>query len=151
MYFNPRSPCGERLHVVQNELGITDLNPRSPCGERLCGGHAMRTGNHFNPRSPCGERPVLPGYDEEHLAISIHAPHAGSDRFRVTRTRTKSDFNPRSPCGERPRHSLQMMLPSASFQSTLPMRGATAQRRPTGTAGFISIHAPHAGSDILLL
>ena len=34
-YFNPRSPCGERLRS-----GVSEVNPR-----------------YFNPRSPCGERP----------------------------------------------------------------------------------------------
>ena len=35
-YFNPRSPCGERLGTafVQQSL-CRDFNPRSPCGERL--------------------------------------------------------------------------------------------------------------------
>ena len=33
------------------------------------------------------------------------------------------------------------------FQSTLPMRGATALRCGDWIADDISIHAPHAGSD----
>ena len=58
------------------------------------------------------------------MAISIHAPRAGSDVTRVRPSR-------------RPRR----------FQSTLPVRGATAlwlwNRQPES----ISIHAPRAGSD----
>ena len=34
-YFNPRSPCGERLSFVLFALLLEDFNPRSPCGERL--------------------------------------------------------------------------------------------------------------------
>ena len=37
-YFNPRSPCGERLVVATRMDGSTE---------------------HFNPRSPCGERPAV--------------------------------------------------------------------------------------------
>ena len=81
---------------------------------------------NFNPRSPCGERPYSEVYVAATKKISIHAPHAGSD------IQTRGSL-------------LYTLL---LFQSTLPMRGATA--------GFlnslpvvidISIHAPHAGSD----
>ena len=33
-YFNPRSPCGERLVPLTAVCGCTNFNPRSPCGER---------------------------------------------------------------------------------------------------------------------
>ena len=35
LYFNPRSPCGERLTVKTILYGKDNFNPRSPCGERL--------------------------------------------------------------------------------------------------------------------
>ena len=56
--------------------------------------------------------------------ISIHAPHAGCDCAPV------SPFNPLN-----------------AFQSTHPMRGATAERLQVPQAVHISIHAPHAGCD----
>ena len=104
------------------------------------------------------------------LKISIHAPRAGSDIYRIPADTAVSpfqstlpvrgatvyddglgravvDFNPRSPCGERPAHAAAgclnfhisihapragsdpRILPSmylyTSFQSTLPVRGAT--------------------------
>ena len=34
-YFNPRSPCGERLRCIGVHNDKQDFNPRSPCGERL--------------------------------------------------------------------------------------------------------------------
>ena len=34
-YFNPRSPCGERLRLGPSSTYPRDFNPRSPCGERL--------------------------------------------------------------------------------------------------------------------
>ena len=80
--------------------------------------------------------------------ISIHTPHAGSDRYPTACTYYFSDFNPHSPCGERPGHrqrvqravQISIHTPHAGsdaggggggaahnkFQSTLPMRGATA-------------------------
>ena len=35
LYFNPRSPCGERLHKRRTVHTLCNFNPRSPCGERL--------------------------------------------------------------------------------------------------------------------
>ena len=80
-----------------------NFNPRSPCGERQ--GHGQTNGiqNDFNPRSPCGERPAGIVFVEEVFSISIHAPRAGSDLADVQNY-----------------HQL------AQFQSTLPVRGATA-------------------------
>ena len=79
--------------------------------------------------------------------ISIHAPHAGSDITADALNGPLTDFNPRSPCGERPGNSSNAIASTISihaphagsdntsleschvrykFQSTLPMRGATA-------------------------
>ena len=146
--FNPRSPCGER-------------RPRSTAGTScpLISIHAPRVGSdtggcisrlirwHFNPRSPCGERRRL---------------RSGFRFFQ-------HHFNPRSPCGER--HSgFGSCKISPTFQSTLPVWGATAGRgrpwkrpcdfNPRSPCGerrhdaaqvlvnnIISIHAPRVGSD----
>ena len=101
VYFNPRSPHGERRNYLSPDIGVYDFNPRSPHGERLLGEqvcgrqeistHAPRTGSdptatlwrashrHFNPRSPHGERQYLQSIIDS----------------------AESDFNPRSPHGER--------------------------------------------------
>ncbi len=80
------------------------------------------------------------------LVISIHAPHAGSDDQKVSTQIHTYDFNPRSPCGERRARSIPA-TPQLTFQSTLPMRGATIFVMLKGANMTISIHAPHAGSD----
>ena len=79
------------------------FNPRSPCGERLSDlGRRIKMLLDFNPRSPCGERPLI-------FPTIPPCPR---------------NFNPRSPCGERHVISIQQWV-FESFQSTLPMRGAT--------------------------
>ena len=61
---------------------------------------------YFNPHSPCGER-------------RLQSPY-GAD---------SDNFNPHSPCGER--HLRGTNTRSGElFQSTLPMRGATASQHP---------------------
>ena len=125
MYFNPRSPCGERRVMPLGCDYFCYFNPRSPCGERPKPTGRRWPHSNFNPRSPCGERhwPAMPGLRD--ISISIHAPRAGSDMgvptgvanlsvfqstlpvrgatdSRNSTRRPCPDFNPRSPCGERP-------------------------------------------------
>ena len=104
IYFNPRSPCGERH---KSTVPTTAL-PRFQSTLPMRGATPVR-----RPPRPCD-------------AISIHAPHAGSDWATA------------APC---PIITL--------FQSTLPMRGATSYDRYAGPGRPISIHAPHAGSDCI--
>ena len=79
----------------------------------------------FNPRAPCGARPFL-----------------------LSRKKKHGDFNPRAPCGAR-----QLPIRAASFrfrfQSTRPLRGATALAPASPLSCKISIHAPLAGRDRL--
>ena len=120
--------------------------------------HAPRTGSdsirsisdfislHFNPRSPHGERRFGKELLINWLVISIHAPRTGSDSETLAAEYNPIDFNPRSPHGERPR----VGIPSCNvdkFQSTLPARGATADRILSNMRQIISIHAPRTGSD----
>ena len=128
-----------------------NFNPRSPCGERLQYILVFwESFDYFNPRSPCGERHVSPWLEEyPDGTISIHAPRAGSDMIQKKRRKKWQNFNPRSPCGERrvpaicclsrarnfnPRSPcgerllfFSTVLVQILFQSTLPVRGATAR------------------------
>ena len=102
--------------------------------------------------------------------ISIHAPHARSDVTALTPFLTRLNFNPRSSCEERqrrytcmltmrhfnPRSSCEERLAAAKrsgrvekFQSTLLMRGATRRHSDGILNRCISIHAPHARSDVM--
>ena len=94
--------------------GATSGNNRLKLGEQ-----------NFNPRAPYGARPdtamVMANWD----TISIHAPHTGRDRRRLSGQRA-----------------------GIIFQSTRPIRGATYRIRRSGSSKSISIHAPHTGRDI---
>ena len=81
--FNPRFPCGERRtreRMRRNESSC--FNPRSPCGERPHYGAQRELSKCFNPRSPCGERHHKLDALMLNVAVSIHAPRAGSDVWR---------------------------------------------------------------------
>ena len=126
--FNPRAPCGARLagggayqtnpYAISihaplagrdcacycGGLVVRDFNPRAPCGaRRISARTAAHRDSNFNPRAPCGARqPRLTRFCRA-FRISIHAPLAGRDAL---------------PTGE-------PML-RRRFQSTRPLRGATA-------------------------
>ena len=154
LYFNPRSPRGERHAGVSIYEEGTAISIHAPLAGSDCqqgGGDAGNKQrfqstlpsrgatvvqlckatwayNNFNPRSPRGERPCCGKQTTRPLAY----------------------FNPRSPRGER-QHPEVFKRDGALFQSTLPSRGATFQTFKGTDVSFISIHAPLAGSDIAAL
>ena len=60
------------------------------------------------------------------INISIHASHAGCDGWTDTEPSYTSDFNPRIPCGMRRGSGSTLIACEQLFQSTHPMRDATA-------------------------
>ena len=146
--FNPRTPCGVRQQVSTQQQPTNYFNPRTPCGVRRSSSVLSFSRRcHFNQRTPCGVRPDVCILITLHVAISIHAPHAGCDPFKTVRSERlllfqsthpmrgatspsgmrltrRSNFNPRTPCGVR---RCQMFIKSNRLR--------------------ISIHAPHAGCD----
>ena len=166
--FNPRSSCEERLQAQEAPANQVNFNPRSSCEERL---HqpldkGQRTISIHAPHARSDD--ALRGFLQR-VDISIHAPHARSDLVESLDQLVKTDFNPRSSCEERrgsrdcvacgrnfnPRSSCEERLKHIElsddypkFQSTLLMRGATHTVLHPHQYGFISIHAPHARSDL---
>ena len=103
LYFNPRSPCGERQWLLGKSSHFAHFNPRSPCGERLLAVITTFCTYLISIHSPLvgSDLQVLTAYGA--TSISIHAPRVGSDEYQV----------------------LQLMA-MQTFQSTLPVWGATA-------------------------
>ena len=116
LYFNPRSPCGERrttpsygatAHRFQSTLSVWRATKRTRRrnGVLAISIHALRVESdssdskgkslppYFNPRSPCGE----PLREKFQSTLSVWRATA---KF-VTGQTILIDFNPRSPCGER--------------------------------------------------
>ena len=106
---------------------------------------------HFNPRAPCGARRCTSPGSPQAQRISILAPLAGRDARPGNRPSCQPDFNPRAPCGARQHppdgpvqlHGISILAPLAgrdfriayksflnlAFQSSRPLRGATAQSK----------------------
>ena len=123
-YFNPRSPCGERLELLSPLLTEREFQSTLP----VWGATASQIG--FSLVS----------------WISIHAPRVGSDSPASPTKTCPWDFNPRSPCGERPGLVWRLdQRPGISIHA--PRVGSDRETRLPVIVVVISIHAPRVGSD----
>ena len=124
------------------------FNPRSPCGERpvpVLHAHHMPRFQSTLPVWGATQRYIQHGRQG---AISIHAPRVGSDRRRPCTLSCSQYFNPRSPCGER-RWLIQLDGRIWQISIHAPRVGSDCEMSYIKLNGIISIHAPRVGSDFL--
>ena len=138
------------LRSVHQDSGTSYFNPRTPCGvRRQFPNGTLPTAASFQSMHPSrGATPFGRTTERLHVAISIHAPLAGCDQPARCSSRQGHHFNPRTPCGVRRLCPLSLLVligyfnprtPRGvrlreqnflrflvSFQSTHPLRGATA-------------------------
>ena len=103
-YFNPRSPCGERLIAVF----VSELNVAFQSTLPVRGATSLKT---------------VANVDD--FPISIHAPRAGSDTVNGENIEDVRQFQSTLPVRGATSRILSGRLVSNIFQSTLPVRGAT--------------------------
>ena len=126
-YFNPRSSCEERLVVAGGRVDAwkfqSTLLMRGATPARATCGILP----NFNPRSSCEERQAQ----------------------YITSSRCQSNFNPRSSCEER----LSIDFFTSPRLNDFNPRSSCEERRfdaaPPAQFPEISIHAPHARSDLM--
>ena len=128
-YFNPRAPRGARRVGVArlgDRLIISIHAPRE--GLDKCRQAHTSQADHFNPRAPRGARHGSAGRAAGSGDISIHAPHAGRDTRSLRNGASIAIFQSTRPmrgATAAPKQKALVLL----FQSTRPMRGATERRR----------------------
>ena len=77
------------------------FNPRAPCGARLHPKHDTHADDRISIHAPHAGRDIgIPNANTD-KRISIHAPHAGRDTYSLLKIGRTQDFNPRAPCGAR--------------------------------------------------
>ena len=151
--FNPRSPWGERQMLVAAVAGTAAFQSTLPVGGATRQPPLqLRHRLYFNPRSPWGERPpamqphndmytfqsTLPVGGATNLAagfrrigeISIHAPRGGSDRQGAVPLERGGVISIHAPRGGSDNHDPDAILLHKTFQSTLPVGGATGLAQP---------------------
>ena len=171
-HFNPRSSCEERRGSIPVNKTVTDFNPRSSCEERLRWCSAAASRGHFNPRSSCEERPASV---RTSCRTSYFNPRSSCEErqdkpgpkyqpiiFQSTllmRGATQSTrsigffliFQSTLLMRGATAASISFSSAPSRFQSTLLMRGATGHHAVVLVEADISIHAPHARSDLCRL
>ncbi len=126
--FNPRAPCGARRSRFSVAFPTeTHFNPRAPCGARPAAPpyRASSSQRDFNPRAPCGARQLKPSSSPLAFSISIHAPHAGRDGHYSRDGAMDKIFQSTRPMRGATAMYVDIHAPRRKFQSTRPMRGAT--------------------------
>ena len=112
--------------AVVAPLGISIHAPHAGRDTR-CPGWWPR-GFYFNPRAPCGaRRPDRLGIPGLHRYFNPRAPCGARRGFSAQLRNVRQYFNPRAPCGARLLRLRQLADCLQEFQSTRPMRGATAK------------------------
>ena len=81
------------------------------------------------------------------VQVSIHAPLAGRDLARVKTTKSSSLFQSTRPLRGATAAANVIERLTAEFQSTRPLRGATEAGNGILRIHRVSIHAPLAGRD----
>ncbi len=171
-HFNPRSPCGERRQLGQRPAhsqpefqstlpvwGATG-HPDQPAGNGHISIHAPRVGSDnlqvILDDNVATFQSTLPVWgatkDKDNLVgainISIHAPRVGSDLHRITAGLVDLAISIHAPRVGSDEIVLASSTSGSTFQSTLPVWGATNLPEDYWAAAFeISIHAPRVGSD----
>ena len=168
VYFNPRSPHGERrnmavraypekifqstlpargaTYVIQHSnAGDVYFNPRSPHGERHAQTNDYYATDPFQSTLPArGATPIrfINSTDE---IISIHAPRTGSDPTTGCLMRTTSRFQSTLPARGATKPWLKGMF-AIPFQSTLPARGATQKKQQVDDGKIFQSTLPARGA-----
>ena len=150
-YFNPRAPCGARRRLVQPGPSPRRFQSTRPVWGATPSPDSIRSWQLFQSTRPVWGATLFRVLMCSVTYISIHAPRVGRDTSDPKAQLVEQDFNPRAPCGAR-RALRETTLPptyfnprapcgarlkakhsplvSRLFQSTRPVWGATAYRRP---------------------
>ena len=133
--------------IFRGQAVLIYFNPRSPHGERPPFRRLVRPlRGDFNPRSPHGERPPASGRGRRCSGISTHAPRTGSDHAFGTAIQL-GDISTHAPRTGSDSAASVSTFASNVFQPTLPARGATLSTKCSRPDSLISTHAPRTGSD----
>ena len=128
-------------------MTILIFNPHSPYGERLLLADLKTKRHTFQSTLPMRGATGRTGWKIGSVLFQSTLPMRGATSDCLRTTRSRWNFNPHSPCGERLLLFVRMYF-GTLFQSTLPMRGATHVYALCRDFKDISIHTPHAGSDL---
>ena len=145
--FNPRAPYGARRPPNARQSSSICFNPRAPYGARHPRSGTLAKALLFQSTRPVRGATRLRWMSGMSEIVSIHAPRTGRDIITGGSSGAPTRFNPRAPYGAR-RSEAARRTRALWFQSTRPVRGATAHHMYPPPDQFVSIHAPRTGRDL---
>ena len=135
----------KRMRSTLEKRYDTDFNPRSPCRERPHRFRLARWSLAISTHAPHAGSDVRGEPEEVQQAISTHAPHAGSDEDGQ-RLRSPRAISTHAPHAGSDGPLLVTCGSLRNFNPRSPCGERRGGRCPL-LRGSISTHAPHAGSD----
>ena len=131
--------------------GLWHFNPRAPCGARLRRDVRRARRGLFQSTRPLRGATDFSPMLFRMAPISIHAPLAGRDTPNTGDPEHHVQFQSTRPLRGATFPYWARHRAFNTFQSTRPLRGATIATTRTAARLNISIHAPLAGRDIVLI
>ena len=127
MYFNPRSPCGERRNAPQRNTMTNTFQSTLP----VRGATNVRNVHcahffQFQSTLPVRGATRMMLEAQQGKAISIHAPRAGSDSSVARTAKNSTSISIHAPRAGSDYPLTAVGIAPKEFQSTLPVRGATS-------------------------
>ena len=146
--FYPRSPCGERLRVMDGSKSSIEISIHALLAESDARRESRQqpAGISIHALLAESDRSARP-HTRRRDAISIHALLAESDKINPANQTNLPDFYPRSPCGERLSITLLITLLTQYFYPRSPCGERHDYEQYCTHARGISIHALLAESD----
>ena len=127
-HFNPRAPCGARLHAIPPEISHARFQPTRPLRGATSFGHGQAQPEGFQPTRPLrGATELLPPRAHVGL-ISTHAPLAGRDCSGWSFA-AMLIISTHAPLAGRDWRFHPLPPKPNIFQPTRPLRGATGRGR----------------------
>ena len=92
LYFNPRAPCGARLNNIEQIVNQIKFQPTRPLRGATVSVRSLADARirNFNPRAPCGARLAAKEAAVAQSEISTHAPLAGRDALPAQKFQSPS-------------------------------------------------------------
>ena len=150
-YISIHAPLAGCDHFVVECRCARDISIHAPlAGCDPVSYQSMSSSHAFQSTHPLRGATILRRVRTQTNIVSIHAPLAGCDKALPAHKTVIVGFNPRTPCGVR-RGCRRPLRPSHPFQSTHPLRGATAGVFSGSQPACVSIHAPLAGCDEIFI
>ena len=173
-YFNPRSPCGERLRCSFQLLQAFSISIHAPragsdkgstldamplfisihaprAGSDALRSHSSFFGDVFQSTLPVRGATIIADYIKLCQAISIHAPRAGSDDIRGCTYGSFASFQSTLPVRGATAAFIIWVFLKSTFQSTLPVRGATSKTCADGRGRSFQSTLPVRGATDFFL